>query len=474
MGRRRVVRTGWIGVFAICFLFVSRGARASKSGDSTDVRVGAELALEYFDADTFARSEIWTNVRVPYSVFGCTADSAGDCPETTFLDLRVPVRWRLIDGYPQNTSIFRRQDYADAGDFLRIIRSIRSGDRDGAYQLSAGQIGPVTFGYGTIVRGYLNELSPGAEQTGLYVRHLIGPLEAQVLVDDLAYPSVGGVRLSGDPVQMATGSESPLEVGLNTATDLNAPVSMRSTFYDSQRSATPVEDDQYVSQSEVTTLVGLDIGVRLWSRGDQFIDLYSVLNKHLEFGEGGHLGADGVMSLGDGAEVRITGEFRIGSTGYIPSYFGADYEITRATFAAWNSRQSFTQLQVLANQTTGFTGGMGRVELSLEKILDVSLQYANHTGTRNDTLVARVGAKPSKNIQLGVLYSHRQLGDLLSFEQPSYLAGEVQWNLDGPLYLTGGYRNLWRYADRRQFQRAHEGFVGFGFGWSVSSRESTQ
>lgn len=144
------------------------------------------------------------------------------------MGLLLPLRFRVIDNDPQNSSAIRRQDWDEVADYMRILNFVQWGERRDPVYVRAGELVSVMLGHGTIVNGYNNVLDVNHFKWGI-----VGALNfnfggVELLMDNLVGPQLMGIRTYVRPWAFID-SESywtRLAFGVSLAGDIRAPLQL--------------------------------------------------------------------------------------------------------------------------------------------------------------------------------------------------------------------------------------------------------
>ncbi|MEM1350156.1 MAG: hypothetical protein AAGI01_16470, partial [Myxococcota bacterium] len=118
--------------------------------EEPSVRIGlaAEAAAGLLDEDVFATVSL--KARFTFALPGLGCDDP-PCAAPLSIALEGPLRFRLADRSPADSSVIREEDWDQPEDLARILRAVAYGHPDSPVFVRLGEIGPSSLGQGFIV-----------------------------------------------------------------------------------------------------------------------------------------------------------------------------------------------------------------------------------------------------------------------------------------------------------------------------------
>jgi hypothetical protein len=266
----------------------------------------------------------------------------------------------------------RTADFNSFGDYLRIIRYARFGVKNDPLYVKLGALDYYTLGHGSIMYLYNNSPSFDARRTGFVFDVDFGLFGLESIYSSFGEPSVVGVRGHIKPLKFTEFGAIPIignfEVGASFVGDYNKDASVIQGSYN------PVSNtvDRTAAYGSMQ-IVGVDVGLPIFSNSIVGLKLYTDYNKIINFGSGV---ATGVIAEFNGiglvtASAKL--ERRFNNAHYIPSYFNSLYEIER--FNIDSTHRSFTSKAARLDTIVADNGYYGELFVNVMGLVNVIGSY---------------------------------------------------------------------------------------------------
>ena len=321
-------------------------------------------------------------------------------------------RWLVTDG-------FRGEDWDETSEQARVVRyatvAWSDGDEAGnAVSAALGELGAASLGHGSIIDGYSSGLDVDHGHLGAQARARRGRLAAELVVDDVVAPRIGGARVAGAP-------DEDMAFGVSIAGDRVAPA---------------MDGD-----SAAVAAVALDGELRARSDGDRARgSLAADAVAIADLGAGLHAGAAGDALVAGRVRLGARAELRAGSRHYVPGWIGPLYEIERQQMTAADGAMDSGQLEVARAGGLGGIGAAGAVTVDATGVASGAIGVALRRGIA-DVVTARVLAPFHDRFQAG-LWSAAAVGG--SRLDALALAAEARLELPDRLFLRADAARLVR------------------------------
>lgn len=283
------------------------------------------------------------------------------------LGLGVPLNVRAYaDGFWDTGKIrFRKQDYATAADYARILRFFTVGRKEDPLYLNVSQIFAASIGHGAIVRRYAANVATPQEAFG-YNKRVGAQLDAygrfggfEAFTGDAVHPAnfVAGLAFV-KPLGWMSGhlgdTLGQTSLGVSTALDKNAPYTLRripggypavgdSTVCPDPTAASCEPGEEIVQDARRAQVVGFDLETKVLKTDDvdlkPYVDYSRLLDIKNPVGAGAQKSGGGGVTLGmlgrfnKGTEkvhaFRVVVEGRYYDANYLPGYFDTFYEVQK-------------------------------------------------------------------------------------------------------------------------------------------------
>lgn len=402
--------------------------------------VAAETGVGQQQGDLIWTLSLIMALDLPVPSLGCLDPTSLRCITRFRVGARLPVQSTITAADPNAP---QPQD-GSVWDHLQL-RYLEYGYVDEPVHILFGELAGVSLGHGTIVNEYYNVINNSRFQLGMQANLNSPYAGAEVLVDNIASPSLVAGRAYVRPLAMITGVPwlNQLGFGFSLLSDLNAPVSLsRTGFGQVRRDAfgLPV-----AARTDDATFFSTDVELDLLHLPRVRIGSYADLNWHLSRGMGAHLGAhlkiDPLRSLA----ISARAEYRWLGAGYLPDYFGPLYEIER--FQAIGSGPTSTPKlgRLLGTRGTPKHGSFAQLSATVFDIVTLSGAITDYEGQDNTQLWARLAVAPIDIYSMSVFYYKTNITDPRSITTSgdSSLAAEARLGIIWPVYIFGQYSNLW-------------------------------
>lgn len=449
---------------ALTLTLTLRPAAAQQEGGGVAVETSfAKLAEDYFLVPRLEAAYVW-NV----AAIACE-DDEDDCETSLRLAGQLPIRLRVSDRQPTQSSLIREADWDEVADWFRIVRRAEYGRPTEPLHIEFGPLGPASVGHGTIVHDYYNVVSvdhfhPG---TTASLNTTYGGIE--MLIDDVTAPRLVATRLFVRPAAFFDDESwaERIAIGGTFATDIFAPTELATTS-DGDLVVTDTRSPD-VTESTTTAFAGVDAEVTVFDGEVCSFVPFVDFNAHLGIGTGFHAG--GFLNFEKGTvTAELRGEYRQTSRRYIPGYFGPLYQVDRFRYSGWGLSLPAPKVRAAASiPARTRRGGAGSLSVDVEGITSVEVSYADHGPGDNEQLRLRAVATPHERVQLGAFYFNQNFGglsDALSLDG-ALLASEARVDVYAPLYVFGGYGRSWQLDASDGYVTVDDWEVGIGASWRL-------
>ncbi len=323
----------------------------------------------------------------------------------------------------------RTENFNEVSDYLSIIRYFRYGQKGDPVYFRVGALDYATLGHGSIMYLYNNSPTFDARRVGVEFDLDMNQFGFELVYGNFLQSGVVGLRGYTRPLKFTSLGSVPvlgnLEVGATFVNDFNTDARVTAGVYD------PTTDSFTSTNSESTVAAfGFDLGLPIVKTDMVKLDLYYDFAQMLNFGNGSSAGL--ILQLNGLGLVNLRTKFerRLNNDQYIPSYFGAFYELERFSLDKSTGAVS-SKIQQLKNATTSLGNGWyGELLVTLLGTFDILGSYQRlddhpdsgilHLSTdvspKDGSFVARAGYDKI-NI--------RDEKDLFTLDDRSYLFAEL-------------------------------------------------
>ena len=453
----------------------AQSSAGSESDDAPVVMLSAEAGVGPVAEDVFLNLTPRLTFIKPLPAPLC--EGGGTCSALLHAALQVPLRLRLADRAPEQSTLLREEDWLELSDYLRIIRRLEYGTLNDPLYVRLGELGGASLGNGTIIGGYYNVITTDHYRLGLRAHLDLKRAGVELLANNLASPNLLGVRAHARPstfFENAPRALDRLQLGATLVTDLRAPTDLERNP-DGSALAGPTREPR-VESSQPTTLLGLDLRANLIERARLSLTPYLDLNAHPGLGSGLHAGLLWRQNIADPVEISARLEYRRLSGRYLPEYIDPLYEVSRfQSLSPTEPGLAGPKLRV-ARSTPPTTrhGAQAWVQARLAGILTLSAAYEDAQGPGNAALRARAALQLAGRLQLGAFYYKAHLDgpatesitEGIVDRDGALTVAEGRLGLWGPLYAHAQYGGLWQLRDDGVFETVRLWNIGLGAGMS--------
>ena len=368
------------------------------------------------------------------------------------LPLNLEV-WPREDNADDLFGLLRKEDWDDEGEWLKIIRFVRLGNKGSSLFVRYGELAG-DIGHGTIVGRYVNNVDLNNFRAGAQfdVNTKWGGFETLVAdVDDLARDTQASklvaLRMYSKPYAWATGGKDSilnrLRVGISWASDINAPLAMGTA---DPNSATP-----NVTQTQKAVVYGADADLQVFQNALLTLTPYIDYNRTDRGGYGLHIGAMAVAKLPIGLDLRLPVrlEYRRFSKNYLPAYYGTFYEIERYAYPMGGSGTPLPKWAYLAAQDgdEGINGLYGEAAFDFLKLVQIGAIYEAYLG-QSSNLNVFLNVPALSMLQFKAYYARiniEGLDDLFVFDERSAAVAQARYEMIKSIFLVARASRRWTF-----------------------------
>jgi len=461
------------GCIAIIIVLALSGSVLAQSPESikgavgaspTDMlgRVGGDLNMGQIDGDLFMTINLDFSMDFGKIGFG----------------VRVPLRLRLMDNDPQNeesASVFRKEDWDEFSDYLKIIRYFRYGRKGEFIYLIVGDLPGASLGHGTIVSHYYNNIDLDHYKMGLVFDLNTDYGGVETMINHLFYPTLFGGRAYVRRWSFVDTESymNNLAVGFTAVSDAVAPYSL----VPGVDPGTFEMDGGYpkVDEKKAATIMGGDIEFRVLNTSWLTLTPYMDLNGILSGGIGYHAGILSVFHIpviSMDLSARI--EYRYFTGDYIPAYFNSYYEIQKFAYPFKNettgSETMLPKRQVLdmlaAQSDKKLNGYYAELVFKVNEWFTIGASYDDYDGPYNSNLRMYLDVPALEVVQFGCYYyKHNFEGasEAFTFDDKSLFLVEARYQITSFLYVLGQYWRIWQLdPESGEYESVDDWSVGLG------------
>jgi len=396
-------------------------------------RMGGDINFGLIDGDLFATMNLDFQLDLGQIGFG----------------VRVPLRMRLWDRDPPNEEsggVFRKEDWDEWSDYLKVIRFFRFGHKGDTLYLRLGDLWGATLGHGTIVGNYYNNLDLDHFKLGLQLDVNTDYGGAETLINHLLGPELVGGRLYVKPWSFVDTESylNNLAVGFSTVVDVSAPYRLEGTVE---------EGYPKVAEAKATTLMGGDIEFKVlrtsWLELTPYMDLNGVVGEGLGY-HAGVLGLFHIPVISLDLTARL--EYRYLNPDYIPAYFDAAYQVQRYNYLFKNVQTG--QIETAPKRWAlerlndrNLNGYFAELIFSLNNWVLLGANYDDYDGPYNSNLRVWLQVPALETFQFGAYYYKRNYegaAEAFTFDERSLFLVEARYQIASFLYLAAQYWRVWQ------------------------------
>ena len=412
---------------------------ARGNGLAAEVSVGAQ------DQAMTLQLSLIMAVDLPAPSLGCIDPTSLRCITRFRVGARLPLEHTLAGAQPASAPGSSR-----AWSDVLQLRYLEYGYADEPVHVLFGELSGASVGHGTLVNEYYNVLHQGRFKLGMQA-HLNSPYAgAEVLVDDLARPSLVGARAYVRPLALLTGHPLLHQIGLGTSfiTDLRAPlVLLRSA---TGHVALDARGRPLIAQQQAASFLASDLELDLVHVPRLRLGAYADLNSHLTRGTGVHAGVRLKVDPLRAVALSARLERRWLGAGYLPDYFGPLYELERdqALLGHAPGAQGFVPklaLTQLGPTQSARQGTHAQVSGTLLDMMTLSAALSKEDEDAHAVMWIRFVLAPTDIYSMSIFYYKSNLRGASGVFDPgdSMLSAEARLGIIWPVYLFGQYSDLW-------------------------------
>jgi len=319
----------------------------------------------------------------------------------------------------------RPGDYVHAGDFLRIIRYARWGQKGDPFYIRVGTLDDARLGHGFIVYNYRNSASYDLRKTGIELDADFDKYGFESVYSDVTASSLLGLRGYVRPLRLTPLAKIPVingfEIGATYATDLDKQ--SNETF------GTLTSDPSAVvnaNNGSAMAVYGFDAGLPIIEYSSVKSTLYGDYAKIKGYGNGAAVGIDfhfsgmGLLSIGAKYERRFLGDE------FLPSYFDALYEHDRYMLVP-DSAHFASKAEELLVYAKKSQGNYGELLISVLNTFNIVGAYQAPVGVKNQGVFHAELQTPAVIPQIVVDggFDKRNIGPVFKLDENSILYAEL-------------------------------------------------
>jgi len=330
------------------------------------------------------------------------------------LGLGARARFLAQDG-------FRSEDWDELSEQAGVIRYGTAAWSDGepegtALSAALGELGGISLGHGSIIDGYASGLDVDHGHLGAQARAQSGVASAELVLDDLVAPRIGGVRVAAE-------ASDDVLLGASVAGDRAAPsmddpdgAVVASAALDGEVRATSEEGTRGALHADAVAIAGLAAGL--------------------------HAGASGSAVVAGDVRLGARAELRAGTRHYLPGWIGPLYEIERREMT--DARGGMTGGELDAAETGGLAGigAAGALTVEVPAVASGEVGYSARRGVA-DVVTARALAPFHHHLQAGLWTAAAVRGGIEALA----LAAEARLRLPDRMFLRADAARLVREGD---------------------------
>jgi hypothetical protein len=365
---------------------------------------------------------------------------------------------------------FRRTEYNESADYLKLIRFIRYGKnprREGIY-VKAGELDAATIGHGTIINRYKTNVDYENRRAGAQVNLNYKYWGLETFTNNMFLGEVIGVRAIAKPfANNMIPIVNDIAFGVTIATDSTAPYILEDTeTWDDVADdwvpgadGLPDWDENYVIQVddyESLMIVGVDMEIPVF-RGNMlglnfyadWMQMRDVADDSGAFSTGSAVGMIFNFKLTENNKLYLKIEQRYFDQNFIPGYFDNMYEIQRVQYST--DFPLLTKLGLLASLPDDgrFKGLRAEVALDLLAIFQVWGSFEDNYDLDDDGLITLgAGFKNIAGVSIGAEYTRRNindgdLNDMFTLDERSIFTAFLKYKVNAFIGAGAVYRREW-------------------------------
>ncbi len=371
------------------------------------------------------------------------------------IKLSGPFRLRIIDRSPADDSVLREQDWDDASDFMRIVRTIsfvHEWDK-GAVEFYVGEQNNIKLGHGAMVDAYFNSTQIDYYQGGVSLKGNYIGNGLEFTMNNVIAPEILAGRVFIAPLGWFLENKwaRRLEIGYTLGADISAPYRVQGTGDTS------------------IFVTGGDISFRVIDKNWLVLIPYTEIMA-LDGDLGIHIGltASWEISESKGITLHLRGEYRYVGPDYHPAVFDPFYEYNRGYYDLGETGQVPTFADTLAspNELPSAHGGMVETAFEWSEGLRIGARYDTEGKNRKHWVMFRLDIFPVEGYGLSTFYAGQDLlGGTELFSYDSLIGISARGRIWGPMSLFAEFTRRWR---RIESSEAMANEIGGGIGVAIS------
>ena len=392
------------------------------------------------------------------------------------LGVQIPLRFRIHDEAPlcKDDCVLRTEDWDEFHDYLRILRYLQYGAPRDPFYLRVGEFNGVSMGHATVVDRYYNVVDLNHYKLGLRTTVDFGYGGVEFLVDDIAPPSIVGLRtyfrpmtvFSTDPLPVGEESDAlqRIATGLFFVGDLSAP----SGVLTADSTENPIS-----SQKAQAVFYGWDVEWEIIATKMLEVVPYLDVVGFNGLGMGTHLGSfvNVHMPLDMHLDTRL--EYRFATAHYQPSYFNSLYEIERFSFPSAEGvfRTKFDHFEGAVGDEglESRHGVLGSLDYRWGTYLAVGGTYEDYPGDGNANLTLRTALPYIFGFKFAAQYTKRNFDNLSEvFDlDGALLVASARYMVYGPGFVSANYAQQWHLVTDENGETGYESTSAWSLGGGV-------
>ena len=369
-----------------------------------------------------------------------------------------PFRFRIKDNTPLDSGVLRNQDWDDASDWARILRSADYNQTldNGRIDIHLGELNGVSMGSGSIINDYFNSIDMDYYQGGAALAVDINGTGIEFMMHNVISPGIFAGRTYISP--FAWFSDNSLSrrfsIGFDFALDTGV-------------------DGQIVPQSNSTIFIaGGNIDFNFIQTRNIFLSfLVDVNGLRKSGGVDAGIGSSFFINRQKETELHITGKYLYAGKKYYSSLINPFYEYNRRWFSVdpvSGVTQSFAEhLDNSAVKKRSAHGFSADLELSAGETFKIGFNYTYQNHNRPDWLMFRFELSPVERFSLrGFFAGQDMFGSSNIFSSYSLAGLSLQIKIIGSLRVY--FEFLRRYRNIKSSVSSASNEISGGIGVSIA------
>lgn len=392
------------------------------------------------------------------------------------LGVQVPLRFRVHDEAPLcvDDCVLRREDWDEFHDYLRILRYLQYGTPRDPFYLRFGEFNGVSMGHATVVDRYYNVIDINHHKLGLRTTVDFGLGGVEFLVDDIAPPSIVGLRtyirpmklFSADPLPVGEESDAlqRIATGIFFVGDLSAPSGV----------LTPTSTESLESSVQAQAVFyGWDVEWEIVATKMLEVVPYLDIVGFNDLGMGTHLGTFFNVHMPMDMHLDTRLEYRFATGQYQPSYFNSLYEIERFSFpsAGGITRTKYDHFKDEDGDEDHESrhGVLGSLDYRWGTYLAVGGTYEDYPGDGNANITLRSALPYIHGFKFAAQYSKRNfdnISQMFDLDGALFVAS-ARYMVYGPAFVSADYARQWHLVTDGNGETYYESTSAWSIGGGV-------